>query len=230
MQKWKIAVISSVVILTVITYGGLKVYGAGYAGGNADGYQSGYAIGRDEGYTSGKEDGYQTGYGEGQTAGFASGKTEGYNLGKNEGYNTGQEVGYEQGYDAGVKAGAGQGYTIKDLTYQEVVTFLTQDKTDLNRYVEPTYVCSHFARDVCNNAENEGIRCAYVELRYPSSAHTLVAFNTVDRGLVYFEPQTDEKVIPVIGKRYYQCIEPRPGFLYPEPSYDDTIKDILVIW
>jgi len=229
-MKWGKVIISAIVILVLVGVGGFFLYNAAYSQGESTGYDTGFPAGRDEGYTSGKQDGYQTGYKEGQTAGFSSGKTEGYNLGKTEGYNTGREDGYKQGYDAGMKAGAGQGYTIKDPTYQEMATFLTQDRTDQNKYVEATYVCSHFARDVCNNAENKGIRCAFVELRYPSTGHSLVAFNTIDRGLVYFEPQTDEKVVPVIGKRFYQCVEPRPGFYYLEPSYDDTIKDILVIW
>jgi len=58
----------------------------------------------------------------------------------------------------------------------------------------------------------------------------MIAFNTIDEGLVYFEPATDERVRPFVGKRYYQCIEPRPGYYYPPPLYDDTINDILVIW
>jgi len=110
---------------------------------------------------------------------------------------------------------------------------LREDKTDKNEFVEDTYgvyVCSHFARDVCNSAEQEGLRCAFVELRYLEKGHTIIAFDTIDKGLVYFEPQTDEVVKPVIGKRFYQCIEPRPGYYYEEPPHDDTIMDILVIW
>jgi len=114
-----------------------------------------------------------------------------------------------------------------------VITFLRQDKTDENEYIEDTYgvyVCSHFARDVGNSAEEAGLRCAFVELRYLEGGHAVIAFDTIDEGLVYFDTQTDERVRPVIGKRYYQCIEPRPGYYYVRPSYDDTIKDILVIW
>ena len=117
--------------------------------------------------------------------------------------------------------------------YEEAVAFLRNDKTDKNEYIEDTYgvyICSHFARDVGNNAEEEGLRCAFVELRYPDGGHSIIAFNTIDRGLVYFDPQTDERVNPVIGKRYYQCVEPKPGYYYEEPWYDDTIMDILVIW
>ena len=48
--------------------------------------------------------------------------------------------------------------------------------------------------------------------------------------MMYFEPQSDEQVEPEIGKRYYQCIIPEPGYYYEMPDYDDTIKDILIIW
>jgi len=125
------------------------------------------------------------------------------------------------------------GYTLRDPTYKEVITFLRQDKTDENEYVEDTYgvyVCSHFARDACNNAEEAGLRCAFVELRYLDGGHAIIAFNTIDEGLVYFDAITDERVRPVVGKRYYQCIEPEAGHYYEEPPHDDTIMDILVIW
>jgi hypothetical protein len=225
-MKWGKVIISAIAILVLVGVGGFFLYDTAYSRGETASYDTGFLAGRDEGYASGKQDGYE----EGQAAGFSSGKAEGYNLGNTEGYNTGREDGYEQGYEAGMIAGAGHGYTLRDPTYQEVATFLTQDKTDQNKYVDPTYVCSHFARDVCNNAESIGIRCAFVELRYSQEGHSIIAFNTIDKGLVYFEPQTDEKVVPVIGKRFYQCIEPRPGFYYLDPSQDDTIRDILVIW
>lgn len=115
-------------------------------------------------------------------------------------------------------------------TFEEATSFLTEDKTDSKDYVEDSYVCSHFAHDVNINADSQGIRCAYVDMRYPQSAHAIIAFDTTDEGLVYFDPATDERVRPVVGKEYWRCIEPRPGYYYEKPSFDDTIVDILVIW
>ena len=115
-------------------------------------------------------------------------------------------------------------------TFEEATSFLTKDKTDSNEYVDDTYVCSHFARDVNSNADSQGIRCAYVDIRYPLSAHAIIAFDTTDEGLVYFDPATDERVIPVVGEEYWQCIEPRPGYYYEKPPFDDTIVDIVVVW
>jgi hypothetical protein len=115
-------------------------------------------------------------------------------------------------------------------TFEEAISFLSEDKTDLNQYREDDYVCSHFARDVNNNAESQGIRCAFVDIRFPQSAHAIIAFDTTDQGMVYFDPITDERVKPVIGKQYWRCVEPKPGYYYQKPSFDDTIVDIVVIW
>ena len=216
-MKWLKRIFISIGILVLICLGGYIVYNVAYAIGEAGGYDKGCSAGEKVGYSSGKTDGYSLG------------KQDGYS----EGYNSGKTTGYEQGYDEGVGASLGHSYTLRDPTYEELVTFLRQDKTDTNEFVEDTYgiyVCSHFARDVCNNAEEDGLRGAFVELRYPEEGHAIVAFNTIDEGLVYFDPQTDERVKPIIGKRYYQCIEPKPGYYYEKPPHDDTIMDILVIW
>ncbi|GAI54885.1 unnamed protein product, partial [marine sediment metagenome] len=120
------------------------------------------------------------------------------------------------------------GYTIKDPTYNRMMSFIGEDKTDKKRYVEGKYTCSHFAMDVCNNAEEEGFRCAFAIILYAEGGHAIIAFNTIDEGLIYIEPQGDELVEPEIGKSYYQCVIPEPG--REKPDYDDTIEEILVIW
>ncbi len=135
-------------------------------------------------------------------------------------------------YDESVEAGLGHGYTLRDPTYEEAVTFLRQDKTNENKHVHDTYACVHFARDVCNNAEKEGLRCAFVELRYAKIAHhSIIAFETIDKGLVYFEPQNDARVKPLVGERYNPWGEIRPCDS-PEQYWwsSSIIMDILVIW
>lgn len=119
---------------------------------------------------------------------------------------------------------------LHDPTLEEALDFLERDRTDDNEYLEDEYVCSHFAADINNNAEKQGIRCALVELRFPDSGHAVVAFDTTDEGMVFFEPLNDDRVRPVIGKRYYRCVEPKPGYVYEKPSFNDTIEDIVVIW
>jgi len=212
--KW---VIVSLAIVLVVGAGGLVLYHAAYAWGDAAGYGRGYSSGWEIGHNSGEQAGYSDGY--------ASGKEEGYGLGQTDGYN--------EGYDQGLEAGTGHGYTLRDPTYKEAVSFLKRDKTSDNEYNDDdygVYVCTHFSRDVCNNAEAEGLRCALVHLIYPQGGHAIVAFDTVDEGLVCFDAITDERANPEVGKHYYKCVVPREGYYYLPPDFDDTIMDILVIW
>ena len=123
---------------------------------------------------------------------------------------------------------AEHGYTIKDPTYREMLKFLREDNTDKDRYLENEYVCTDFAAEVCNNAEEEDIRCAYVYLMHPEDiAHAIIAFNTIDKGLIYIEPQYDEQLRGVeIGESFHDCL----GSGYEKPDYDDTIEKIVTIW
>ena len=226
-MRW---VFVSIGVIVLVCLGGLFLYdmahSRGEADGYSDGYNQGYTYGQQVGYSSGKSDGYQLGKREGYGEGYLAGKTDGYEGGVEDGYKEGLEVGYEEG----VGAVLDQGYAIIDPTYKQAIKFLNEDETNRNTFVDDTYVCSHFARDVCNNAEEVGIRCAFVEIRHSERGHSIIAFATSDKGLVYFEPQSDEKVRPIVGKQYYQCVEPKPGYYYEEPLYDDTILDILVVW
>jgi predicted nuclease with TOPRIM domain len=124
----------------------------------------------------------------------------------------------------------GYGYVYRDPTYAEAKAFLTSDRTDANLYVDDTYVCEDFAYDVITHALQLKLRCAFVSIRYPVSAHAIIAFNTTDRGLVYFEPQSDEEVRLQTGKHFWQSIIVNPGYYYNSPSYDDTVERFNVIW
>jgi hypothetical protein len=220
-MNWLKWVLVSLAIVLVVGAGGFVLYYVAYAMGGTEGYGRGYLTGQEVGYSSGEEDGYASG----QQAGYI----EGYDIG----YDDGRDLGYEEGYDDGMEVGFGHGYTLRDPTYKEAVAFIEEDKTSDNEYNDDDYgiyVCSHFSRDVCNNAEAEGLRCALVYLIFPDSGHAIVAFDTIDEGLVYFDAITDEEVRPEVGERYYKCIETKPGYYYLPPEYDDTIMDILVTW
>lgn len=76
------------------------------------------------------------------------------------------------------------------------------------------------------NAKRKGIRCAFVEALAFSGMYPLIGFDTIDQGMVYFEPNTDYRVFPEIGKSYVSCVE-------DEPYYSltiDTISQILIFW
>lgn len=83
-------------------------------------------------------------------------------------------------------------------SYSELLTFLSEDGTNLIQYSFSTFVCADFAERLHNNAEKAGIRSAYVTVNFssttqyfPSSpfgvSHALNAFNTTDHGLVFVD-------------------------------------------
>jgi len=99
-------------------------------------------------------------------------------------------------------------------TFQEVREFILRDPTSRNEFVLYQYECRHFATVVNNNAEAEGLRCAFVLLCFDRGQHSVIAFETTDRGLVYIEPQTDAAIHPEVGSQYQ----------------GREIKEILIAW
>ena len=168
-------------------------------------------------YTYGQSQGYYAGYQAGQQAS--------YSVSNEGGGNKIYQVGYQAGYEAGVKENGSDEYSTKNPSHQEMREFLAQDTTDSKAYMEWDYVCSDFAAEVNNNAEAHGIRCALVYISYTEGyGHTIVAFETRDRGLMFIEPQHDDEVDLVVGKGYAQL----NGY-NPSPR-DDTIQRFRIIW
>ena len=76
----------------------------------------------------------------------------------------------------------------QDPTWEEVLKFLKNDSTDDEFYDLDSFVCTGFAEMLHNNAERAGIKTAYVGIAFPEGpGHTLNAFNTTDKGLVYVD-------------------------------------------
>ncbi len=140
--------------------------------------------------------------GSGYWLGYENGKNTGHNEGVISGNTTGYEKGYSLGYDNGkefVVTHLDQYVTIpKAVAYEEVLEFLKEDRTDESEYTDD-YNCISFADDLKERANNQGIKCALVSMDlvgdYDNTAHAINAFETIDRGIVYFDPQTD-------GQRY----------------------------
>jgi hypothetical protein len=94
----------------------------------------------------------------------------------------------------------------KNPTWNQLVSFLSQDKTENHTYIKGVYDCSQFSRDVHNNAEAAGIKAAEVQVSFSNdiAGHALNAFLTTDYGLVYVSctepPDTIDRVIS--GKEY----------------------------
>lgn len=76
-----------------------------------------------------------------------------------------------------------------DPTWQQLLDFLRYDLTDQNPYLESSYLCGSFAEDIHNNAENLGIRSAWVAIDFAdrSTGHACNAFYTIDMGLVFID-------------------------------------------
>ena len=126
-------------------------------------------------------------------------------------------------------------YQPHDPTYSEAYEFIINDRTNEINYDNSTFNCAHYSRNVNNNSEKNGIRCGYVKITYKiinnsrHFPHAIVVFNTTDKGPVFFEPQTDEKVQLEIGKEYWsECII-SDNVLY-ENKTGYIIQQYVIFW
>ena len=61
-------------------------------------------------------------------------------------------------------------------------------------------------------------------IEFKEGAHAIVCFNTVDDGLMFIEPQSDDIMTLTIGEPYWDRT------IYEPPEYDDTIVSFDIIW
>ena len=223
-----VLLVATLIGLAVSEYFKLEVQ-AGYDKGCSEGYSEGHSEGLSEGYDQGllvgNSTGYQIGNSSGYNLGFSDGNMSGYDLGYDLAYEeaytkgfsdgnvTGYDLGYDNGYKQGLDDGAGHGYTIRDPTYQEALQFINDDRTNFNRYSD-TYTCFNFAADFDANAFEAGYRCGWVYVEFVDGAHAMVCFETIDRGLIFIEPQDDNIVSLEVGDSYW----------------GDIIIHIAIIW
>jgi len=134
------------------------------------------------------------------------------------------QAGYTAGQQAALKETANR-YNLHNPTYQEMLDFIAADKTNEHAYSEENFVCVDFSHEVNNNAEAQGIRCAVIDIFYPEGkGHTVVAFDTTDKGLQFIEPQFDRMIKLEVGKSYSQANG------YKSPPGDDTVLRYLITW
>lgn len=155
------------------------------------------------------------------------GFNEGYSKGYAEGLLLGNEAGYQEGSKAGYIDAGGKDtsqiatpgyYFMYNPTYDEMQMALTRSEMDS-------------AQSILNYARANGIRAAYVRVPIARPAdegriylYQLVAFETVDRGLVIIEPRSHREVKVEVGKSYSLL----NGF--PQSQYDDTITKVTMVW
>ena len=91
-------------------------------------------------------------------------------------------------------------------THDELINFIKMDKTDEIEYIEEVYTCGDYAETLHNNAEEAGIKAAWVSVDFydDNESHALNAFETTDEGLVYVDCTMYDKLINSlnIGEKY----------------------------
>lgn len=124
---------------------------------------------------------------------------------------------------------SGDEYHLHDPTYDEVIDFL-------NSY------SSSSEKQMVEKAKSKGLQCAYVmayvggisiaeadggdTFSLGGGMYPLIGFDTVDRGMMYYEVDTEYQVIPVVGRDYTDCVVGDPYL----PGIFDNITDLLEIW
>ncbi len=138
-------------------------------------------------------------------------------------FEAGLKQGKTEGYINGLVDGAGSGFTIRDPTYNEVLSFVASDDTDKERYIMTSnggyaYNCFNYCHDFLENAFGQGLKAGFVYVEFEVGAHAIVCFDTVDKGLVYVEPQNDLIVNLTVGEAYDFVEAP------------NTIERFTIIW
>jgi len=122
----------------------------------------------------------------------------------------GNTVYFAQVFDV-IKTSGGDGEPIilsenpaaTDPTWEQLKAFLETDTTDEIPYVLGSFICGDFAEALHNNAEDAGIRAAYVSVTLNQEpGHALNAFN-VDGTVVFIDVGSADKVAYIeVGKDY----------------------------
>ncbi|MFC1932455.1 hypothetical protein ACFLXU_02335 [Chloroflexota bacterium] len=159
------------------------------------------------------ERGFEEGYAQGYVGGLWQGGEVGYQEGSKIGYEEGSMGHYSHSSDYGTGF-----YFIYNPTCDEVQEILAEDETDS---VVGIHDC----------ARANGVRVAYVRCQIARQAakgmvyvYHLVAFETVDKGLIIVEPWSNREVEVEVGKSYSVLND----FLVP--PYDDTITKVTMVW
>ena len=77
----------------------------------------------------------------------------------------------------------------RNVSYSSLCYFIWEDKTDDEMYIHDQRMCGYFAEMVHNNAEQKGIKAAWVGITFENQdiGHAINAFQTTDRGLAYMD-------------------------------------------
>lgn len=116
----------------------------------------------------------------------------------------------------------------KDPSFDLLKSFIRNDGTDKGEYKKGISICVDFAETLHNNAEQNGIKAAFVGIDFMSPpGHAINAFQTTDRGMVYIDctgQKMEKEVSCEIDSIAYVEIEELYGVIgisrAESPSYD----------
>lgn len=155
---------------------------------------------------------------KGQKDGFEQGYAQGLKDGTEAGYQEGSMVGYVSGLEFKGESDTPGNYFLFNPTYEELQKFLEFEGINT-------------AKELHDFSEVNGLRVAYVRcpIARPASEgrvylYQLVAFETVDEGIIIIEPGTNREVKVEVGESYSEL----NGF--PPKDYDDTITKVTFVW
>lgn len=77
----------------------------------------------------------------------------------------------------------------RNVSFAELKSFISQDRTDDEIYMPGVRVCGDFAEMLHNNAEAKKIRASWVAIHWENKivGHAINAFQTTDKGLIYID-------------------------------------------
>jgi len=88
-------------------------------------------------------------------------------------------------------------------TFQEVKEVLREDKIDEVPYDEEDFSCAEYSFGLIQTFFGRKIHTCTVYVIFEDGAHSIVAINTSDKGLIYVEPQTDDIIFDLnVGDDY----------------------------
>ena len=112
-----------------------------------------------------------------------------------------------------------------DPTFGQLLKFIASDITDEHPYVEGEYMCADFAETLHNNAEQEGIRAAWVGIDFEgeSVGHALNAFYTLGTGLFFVDCTGGGFEVFIPSSKYDTIAYVRIGEQYGLVSSDTSV-------
>jgi hypothetical protein len=133
--------------------------------------------------------------------------------------------------------------TLRKILYKELLSLMNNRELQeiTNRAASKSYNCLDFALDYREFIVNKGIRCCVVEFsqedKYGTESplgHAIVAVDTIDKGLVYIEPQQGWEVPNIaVGVDYWgllRIVGSSKGLRMSNKVGVDFISEIHYIW